>query len=54
MQILLYPPVRGAIAQAKAHIEKKWPYQIANTLPKLSPGEIASMQREVGLDVSDY
>ncbi|KAJ5491468.1 sugar transporter STL1 [Penicillium diatomitis] len=38
---------------AKAHIEKKWPYQIAQTLPKLSPGEIASMLREVGLDSSD-
>ncbi|KAF7718369.1 MFS-type Sugar/inositol transporter [Penicillium ucsense] len=38
---------------AKAHIEKKWPYQIAQTLPKLSPEEISSMLREVGLDSSD-
>jgi sugar porter (SP) family MFS transporter len=55
-----YPETAGRdleevdIIFAKAHIEKKWPYQIANTLPKLSPGEIASMQREVGLDVSDH
>ncbi|KAI2791459.1 Major facilitator superfamily transporter mfsA [Penicillium oxalicum] len=38
---------------AKAHIEKKWPYQIANSMPKLSAEEIAAMLREVGLDHSD-
>lgn len=37
---------------AKAHIEKKWPYQIAETLPKLTVEQIAQMQIEVGLSVS--
>ncbi|KAH8423840.1 sugar porter family MFS transporter [Aspergillus melleus] len=38
---------------AKAHIEKKWPYQVAKELPKLSFDQIAQMQVEVGLDVLD-
>lgn len=38
---------------AKAHIEKKWPYQVANEMPKLSVEQIAQMQVEVGLDVAD-
>jgi sugar porter (SP) family MFS transporter len=39
---------------AKAHIEKKWPYQIANSMPKLTVEQIAQMQIEVGLAVSDH
>jgi len=39
---------------AKAHVEKKWPYQIAKTLPKLSVAEITQMQQELGLDVPDH
>ncbi|KAJ5689684.1 sugar transporter STL1 [Penicillium macrosclerotiorum] len=38
---------------AKAHVERKWPYQIANTMPKLSVDEIARMQSELGLDVQE-
>ncbi|KAJ5096491.1 sugar transporter-like protein [Penicillium alfredii] len=36
---------------AKAHIEKKWPYQVANEMPKLSVDQIAQMQIDVGLNV---
>ncbi|KAF9887623.1 sugar transporter-like protein [Aspergillus nanangensis] len=39
---------------AKAHIERKWPYQVANELPKLTVDQIAQMSIEVGLDVSDH
>ncbi|KAJ5774997.1 uncharacterized protein N7511_000008 [Penicillium nucicola] len=39
---------------AKAHIEKKWPYQIANSMPKLTVEQIAQMQIEVGLAVPDH
>ncbi|KAJ5156327.1 sugar transporter-like protein [Penicillium capsulatum] len=38
---------------AKAHIEKKWPYQVANEMPKLTVDQIAQMQIEVGLNVSE-
>ncbi|RAL10232.1 glucose-inactivated glycerol proton symporter STL1 [Aspergillus homomorphus CBS 101889] len=39
---------------AKAHLEKKWPYQVANELPKLTPAQIAQMSAEVGLDVPSH
>ncbi|KAJ5318198.1 hypothetical protein PENANT_c088G03551 [Penicillium antarcticum] len=39
---------------AKAHIEKKWPYQVANSMPKLTVEQIAQMQIEVGLSVPDH
>ncbi|KAE8154826.1 general substrate transporter [Aspergillus avenaceus] len=35
---------------AKAHVEKKWAYQVANELPKLSVDQIAQMSAELGLD----
>jgi sugar porter (SP) family MFS transporter len=38
---------------AKAHVEKKWPYQVANEMPKLTVEEIARMSAELGLDVPD-
>ncbi|BAE63839.1 unnamed protein product [Aspergillus oryzae] len=37
---------------AKAHVEGKWAYQIANTLPKLTPEQMSQMATELGLDVS--
>jgi sugar porter (SP) family MFS transporter len=39
---------------AKAHVEKKWPYQVANEMPKLTVEQIAQMQIEVGLAVPDH
>lgn len=39
---------------AKAHIEKKWPYQVASEMPKLSVAEITQMQHELGLDLPDH
>ncbi|KAJ5887399.1 sugar transporter STL1 [Penicillium taxi] len=39
---------------AKAHLEKKWPYQVANELPKLTFNQIYEYQRELGLDTPDY
>lgn len=39
---------------AKAHIEKKWPFQVAQQLPKLSIDQISEMQRELGLTVVDH
>lgn len=38
---------------AKAHIEKKWPYQIAETMPKLSYDEITRMSAELGLTLPE-
>lgn len=38
---------------AKAHIERKWPYQVANDMPKLNIDQIAEMSAEVGLSVPD-
>lgn len=38
---------------AKAHVEKKWPYKVAQELPKLSVAQITQMQAELGLDSSD-
>ncbi|CAI7636822.1 unnamed protein product [Penicillium viridicatum] len=35
---------------AKAHVEGKWPYQVAQQMPKLSIAEITQMQNELGLD----
>jgi len=40
---------------AKAHVERKWPYQVAKQLPKLSFAEITRMHSELGLeDVNDH
>ncbi|CAI7647443.1 unnamed protein product [Penicillium pancosmium] len=39
---------------AKAHIEKKWPFKVAQELPKLSIEQISDMQRELGLTVVDH
>ena len=38
---------------AKAHVEKKWPYKVAQELPKLSVEQITQMQSELGLDTVD-
>lgn len=38
---------------AKAHIEKKWPYKVAQQLPKLTVEQITQMQAELGLDSTD-
>ncbi|CAG7933256.1 unnamed protein product [Penicillium olsonii] len=38
---------------AKAHVEKKWPYRVAQELPKLTVEQITQMQAELGLDTSD-
>ncbi|KAJ5276882.1 hypothetical protein N7524_003035 [Penicillium chrysogenum] len=38
---------------AKAHVEGKWPYQVAQQMPKLSIAEITQMQNELGLDTPD-
>jgi len=34
---------------AKAHVEKKWPFEIAQTLPKLDHHQILQMSDELGL-----
>jgi sugar porter (SP) family MFS transporter len=39
---------------AKAHVEGKWPYQIAQELPKLTHEEIAQQLFDLGLGVSDH
>ncbi|KAE8160337.1 general substrate transporter [Aspergillus tamarii] len=39
---------------AKAHIEKKWPFQVAQQLPKLSIEQIGQMQIELGLTTTDH
>lgn len=39
---------------AKAHVEKKWPYQIAQSMPKLTVEQIGQMQAELGLDMQDH
>ncbi|CAG8283345.1 unnamed protein product [Penicillium salamii] len=38
---------------AKAHVENKWPYRVAQELPKLTVQQITEMQAELGLDTSD-
>ena len=55
-----YPETAGRdleeidIIFAKAHVEKKWPFQIAATLPKLTVAQIAEYQASLGLDTSDH
>lgn len=55
-----YPETAGRdleeidIIFAKAHIERKWPFQVANELPKLTVQQITEMQRELGLDIPDH
>ncbi|KAE8326901.1 sugar transporter STL1 [Aspergillus sergii] len=39
---------------AKAHIENKWPFQVAQQLPKLSIEQIGQMQVELGLTTTDH
>ncbi|KAJ5413923.1 sugar transporter STL1 [Penicillium cosmopolitanum] len=39
---------------AKAHVEKKWPFKVAQELPKLSIEQISEMQRELGLTFVDH
>ncbi|KAJ5102481.1 hypothetical protein N7532_003010 [Penicillium argentinense] len=38
---------------AKAHVEKKWPFQIAQQMPKLTVAQIHEMQSDLGLSVPD-
>lgn len=40
------------IIYAKAHVEGKWTFQVASTMPKLSFEEITQQSRELGLDSS--
>ncbi|KAL4802013.1 general substrate transporter [Aspergillus unguis] len=40
------------IIYAKAHVEKRMPFRVANSLPKLSLEEITEQTRELGLDSS--
>ncbi|KAJ5929344.1 sugar transporter STL1 [Penicillium verhagenii] len=55
-----YPETAGRdleevdIIFAKAHIEGKWAFQVANELPKLTVEQIGEMQRELGLDVPGH
>jgi len=39
---------------AKAHVEKKWPFQIAQQLPKLTPEQINQMSIDLGLGAPDH
>ncbi|KAJ5130083.1 uncharacterized protein N7515_006122 [Penicillium bovifimosum] len=39
---------------AKAHVEKKWPYKVAQELPKLTVAQITQMQNELGLEAPDH
>lgn len=39
---------------AKAHVEKKWPFQVAHELPKLSIDQISQMQIDLGLTTTDH
>ncbi|KAL4915031.1 hypothetical protein BDW62DRAFT_189354 [Aspergillus aurantiobrunneus] len=41
------------IIYAKAHIEKKWAFKVAQDLPKLSLEEINQQTRELGLDTNN-
>ncbi|KAL4782323.1 general substrate transporter [Aspergillus varians] len=41
------------IIYAKAHVEKRWPFKVAQTLPKLTFEQITQQSRELGLD-SNY
>lgn len=40
------------IIYAKAHVEKRWPFMVANDLPKLNMEEITQQCRELGLDTN--
>ncbi|KAI9373028.1 general substrate transporter [Aspergillus egyptiacus] len=40
------------IIYAKAHVEKRMPFRVGNTMPKLSLEEITQQSRELGLDVN--
>ncbi|CAG8417376.1 unnamed protein product [Penicillium salamii] len=42
------------IIYAKAHVEGKMAWRVANTLPKLTFEQIAEQSRALGLDVSDH
>ncbi|KAJ6004775.1 sugar transporter STL1 [Penicillium herquei] len=54
-----YPETAGRdleeidIIFAKAHVEGKWPFQVAAEMPKLTVEQIIQMQRELGLDQSE-
>ena len=54
-----YPETAGRqleeidIIFAKAHVEKKWPYQVAKKMPKLSTDEITRISIELGLTPPD-
>lgn len=38
---------------AKAHVEKKWPFKVAQELPKLTVEQISQMQTDLGLTLGD-
>ncbi|BCS23435.1 glucose-inactivated glycerol proton symporter STL1 [Aspergillus puulaauensis] len=40
------------IIYAKAHVEKRWPFMVANDMPKLGMEEITQQCRELGLDTN--
>lgn len=42
------------IVYARAHIEGKMPFRVANDMPKLSFEEIVQQARELGLDTNDH
>lgn len=52
-----YPETAGReleeidIVYAKAHVDGKWPYQVAKDVPKLTYEQIGQMSIELGLDV---
>ncbi|KAL3455198.1 general substrate transporter [Aspergillus heterothallicus] len=41
------------IIYAKAHVEGRWAFKVANDMPKLSLEEITQQSRELGLDVNN-
>lgn len=51
----MYPETSGRHLEevdlifAKAYAEKKWPFQVANEMPKLSEDEVAEMAAQLGL-----
>ena len=42
------------IIYARAHVEGKMPWKVANDMPKLNFDEIAQQSRELGLDANDH
>lgn len=42
------------IIYARAHVEGKWPYVVANEMPKLTFEQITQQSRELGLTDGDY